>query len=360
MESPCGLQDGTILFLRNTIEQPFTYHLWRLRTDPRTGKLLEPPQQLTHEDYDLKEISSSEDGKQVTAVRAMNGHPNVYVADVSARPYPHFAHVRRLTFIDADEYPHAWTPDSKSVIFESFRNGNFDLFRQEIDQSDAQPLLISSAAKVLPHLSPDGKWVLYNQEQEKGRWRVMRLPLEGGSAGAILPNTGFEGNFTCALHSNGRCVLRTIQDHQFVFWDLHPVRGKGRQLARTVWSPAIVGDWDISPDGSQIAIPNHDARNAMIRLVPLDARAGTLEKTVTIKGLKNLSGVVWAADGKGWYVAVRDTNRGLLYYVDRDGEVRTKLMESMAATFAVPSPDGRRVAFIDWTVSANVWQVGGL
>jgi hypothetical protein len=32
----------------------------------------------------------------------------------------------------------------------------------------------------------------------------------------------------------------------------------------------------------------------------------------------------------------------------------------MAATFAVPSPDGRRVAFIDWTVSANVWQVGGL
>jgi hypothetical protein len=98
----------------------------------------------------------------------------------------------------------------------------------------------------------------------------------------------------------------------------------------------------------------------MIRLVPLDARAGTLEKTVTIKGLKNLSGVVWAADGKGWYVAVRDTNRGLLYYVDRDGVVRTKLMESMAATFAVPSPDGRRVAFIDWTVSANVWQVGGL
>jgi hypothetical protein len=32
-------------------------------------------------------------------------------------------------------------------------------------------------------------------------------------------------------------------------------------------------------------------------------------------------------------------------------------MESMAATYAVPSPDGRHVAFMDWTVSANVWQV---
>jgi Tol biopolymer transport system component len=246
------------------------------------------------------------------------------------------------------------------VIFESFRNGNFDLFRQEIDGSDAQPLLISNDAKVLPHISPDGQWVLYNEEHGKGRWSVMRLPLEGGPARATLANAGFEGNFTCALHRTGRCVLRTVQDHQFVFWDLRPVQGKGRELARSEWSPAIVGDWDISPDGSQIAIPNHDPRNAAIRLVPLDARAGTAEKTVSIKTLKNLSGVVWAADGNGWYVAVRDTNRGLLFYVDRDGRVLTKLMESMAATYAVPSPDGRHVAFMDWTVSANVWQVTGL
>lgn len=360
MESPCGLRDGTVLFLRNTIEQPFTYHLWRLRTDPNTGKFLERPRQLTHQNYDLKEISASVDGKEVAAVRAMNGHPNVYVADLATRPSPHFARVRRLTFIDADEYPHAWTPDSRSVIFESFRNGNFDLFRQEIDQSDAEPLMISNDAAVLPHVSPDGQWILYNQEQGKGQWRVMRVPLEGGPSAAILRDDGFEGNFTCALHRAGRCVLRMVQDHQFVFWDLHPVRGKGRELARAAWSPAIVGDWDISPDGSEIAIPNHDPRDATIRLVPLDARAGTAEKSVTIKSLKNLSGVVWAADGKGWYVAVRDTNRGRLFYVDRKGRVLTKLMESMAATFAVPSPDGRHVAFMDWTVSANVWKVAGL
>jgi hypothetical protein len=95
-------------------------------------------------------------------------------------------------------------------------------------------------------------------------------------------------------------------------------------------------------------------------LVPLDARAGTAEKTVTIKTLKNLSGVVWAADGRGWYVAVRGTHRGLLLYVDLEGRILTNLMESMEPNFAVPSPDGRHVAFMDWTVSANVWQVRGL
>jgi hypothetical protein len=118
--------------------------------------------------------------------------------------------------------------------------------------------------------------------------------------------------------------------------------------------------WDISPDGSQIAIPNHDPRDARIRVVPLDARGGTIEKTVTIKTLRNLSGVVWAAGGRGWYVSVLDGTRGLLLYVDLEGRVLTKLMESMAPTYAVPSPDGRSVAFMDWTVSANVWHVRGL
>jgi Tol biopolymer transport system component len=361
MESACGLRDGRILFLRNTIEQSFIHHLWSLRTDPNTGKFLEQPRLFTHEDYELKEISASADGQEVVAVRGVNGHPNIYVADLPpARQYPRFTRVRRLTFTEADEYPHAWTPDSRSVIFESYRNGNFDLFRQEIDQSDARPLVISNDLKALAHVSPDGKWILYNERHLKERWKVMRIPLEGGAAETILPDAGLVGEYNCAPHPAGRCVLRTVQDGQFRFWDLDPARGKGRELARTGWSPAIVADWDISPDGSRVAIPNHDPRDARIRLVPLDARAGTAEKTVTIKTLKNLSGVVWAADGRGWYVAVRGTHRGLLLYVDLEGRILTNLMESMEPNFAVPSPDGRHVAFMDWTVSANVWQVRGL
>jgi hypothetical protein len=82
---------------------------------------------------------------------------------------------------------------------------------------------------------------------------------------------------------------------------------------------------------------------------------------VTIKGLKNLWGVVWAADGRGWYVAVQGvTGGGLLFYVDLEGRILTNLMESMVPNFGVPSPDGRRVAFADWTASANVWSVHGM
>jgi Tol biopolymer transport system component/tRNA A-37 threonylcarbamoyl transferase component Bud32 len=359
MQSACGLRDGSVLFLRNSLEEPFIYRLWKLRTDPQTGRLLDKPRLYTHADYELHQVSASADGKEVVAVRVVNGHPNVYVADLPpAGQYPRFTRVRRLTFTDADEYPHSWTADSRSIIFESDRNGNFDLFRQDIDQSDARALVISKEASVLAHVSPDGKWILYNQKHE-GRWKLMRIPVNGGPAETILPEVGLQGEYHCSTRSTGRCVFRTVQNQQFLFRELDPVRGKGRELARTGWGPAIVGDWDISPDGSQIAIPNHDPRDARIRVVPLDDRGGTAERTVTIKTLRNLSGVVWAADGKGWYVSVNDA-RGLLFYVDLQGRILANLMESMSPSYAVPSPDGRHVAFMDWTVNANVWQVKGL
>lgn len=122
----------------------------------------------------------------------------------------------------------------------------------------------------------------------------------------------------------------------------------------------MIADWDISPDGSQVAIPNHDPRYARIRVVPLDARGGAAERTVSIRGLEHLLGVAWAADGRGWYVAVDDgVTHGLLFYVDLEGRILTNLMESKMFIFAVPSPDGRHVAFPEWTASGNVWQVEG-
>jgi serine/threonine protein kinase len=362
MSSACGLQDGRVLFLRSTIDRPANSDIWTLRTDPHTGKFLDGPRQFTHYDYNLTEISTSADGQTVVAVRGVNGHPNVYVADLpAAAQYPRFTRIRRVTFTDADEYPHAWTPDSRSVIFESSRNGNFDLFRQEVDQSGAQPLAISKDTKVLAHVSPQGKWVLYNLQHEKGPWTVMRIGLQGGPAETVVTGAELAGEYNCSAQPSGRCVLRTVQNDQFQFWDLDPMLGKGRELARTHSSPAMIADWDISPDGSQVAIPSHDPRDAKIRVAPLDARGGAAERTVSVRGLGHLLGVVWAANGRGWYVAVDEgVAHGLLFYVDLEGRIVTNLMESKMFIFAVPSPDGRHVAFPDWTASGNVWRVDGL
>ena len=157
--------------------------LWQLLTDPRTGKVLGPPRQLTHNsDLQLSSISAAYDGSKVALVRRFE-YSNIYIADLPPdKPVSKLLNIRRLTFALADDYPHAWTPDNGAVIFESNRNGTFGLFRQTIDEPEPKPLVLSKADNVLPQVSPDGNWVVYREDRERRTKRtLMRVPIDGGA-----------------------------------------------------------------------------------------------------------------------------------------------------------------------------------
>ncbi len=354
MKSACALPDGRVLYLSwISLELSFCHQVWELRTDPVSGRLLGAPHRLTsNQDTTLSSISASGDGSEIAVVRSTE-QPNVYVADLqSTGAAPVFRNLRRLTFAEADEYPHAWTGDSRAVIFESDRSGHYRIYRQNLDQTEAESL--SAAQGVLPQISADRKWVMYRSEPKPGDRKLLRSPIDGGKAEPVPLQQSLD-EFRCALRPGAACVLRSTENDQFVFYELDPIRGKGRELARTAWSPTVTADWDVSPDGSEIAIPNHDPDGANIRLVKLSGRRGSEERTIALNGLKSLNGVTWTADGKGWYISVRTTVGHRLYYADLAGHTSEMQVESMLPMYVAPSPDGHRAAFPGQTVSSNVW-----
>jgi eukaryotic-like serine/threonine-protein kinase len=362
--SACGLPDGRVLFLRwISLPETLVDQLWELRTDPRTGKFLWPPRRLTYgTDSVLSSVSASNDGKQVVIVKT-SYRPNLYVADLSPPgQIPRLLNVRRLTFDEAADFPHAWTPDDRTIIFESNRIGHFCLYRQNIGQAEAEPLVVSPGDNVMPQVSPDGRWALYESIAGTGNWTLMRIPIAGGHAERVPTDRKLNkfDEFLCPLDAGSECVLRTVENGQFVFNGLDPTRGEGRELARTDWSPAIIGDWALSPDGSEAAIPNHDPSDAKIRLIALKNRVpGMAEKTFTLSGLKDLNGVVWAADGRGLYVSVRTSLGGLVVYTNLQGHW-SNLFESPVPTYIVPSPNGHQVAFPGFVARSNAYLLHGL
>jgi dipeptidyl aminopeptidase/acylaminoacyl peptidase len=379
MTSACGLGDGRVLFVGWMLQRQggAVRQLGEMRTKPKTGEVLGPPHQVTigpavGEDIvaqspestvlGLSSISAAYDGSKIAVVRSSEQqNPNIYIADLPpGRQVSKLLNIRRLTFMLGEDFPHAWTPDNDAVIFESSRNGPYGLFRQKIDEQEPEPLVLSTTNNVLPHVSPDGKWVLYREDREQGRkTRFMRVPMKGG-APEPLPRTDNVVDFRCGQQPGSRCVLRSTEKDQFVFYEVDPLRGRGRELARTVWSPTGLGDWDISPDGRFAAVPNHDPQTAIVRIISLDAtRADAAERVVTFNGLKNLNGLVWAANGEGWY-AVERTPLGLvMFYVDAGGAHSWELLRSSHALWAVPSPDGRKIAFPQDTPWSNVYLVKG-
>jgi eukaryotic-like serine/threonine-protein kinase len=115
----------------------------------------------------------------------------------------------------------------------------------------------------------------------------------------------------------------------------------------------ILGDWDVSPDGKYVALPNHDPREARIRVVALEPGPNeSRERELELPGVTNIRGLVWSADANAWFVSVDTSVGNRLLYVYLDG--RYQLLGDIQG-WAVPSPEGRRVAFLDHIVATNAW-----
>ncbi len=338
------------------------HNLWSTNVDPKSGGFSREYRKLETKIRELPtsfDLSAARDGSAV-ALMGQRVRESVFVADFGGSP-PRFENARELTLDGKASYPHAWTPDSESVIFESDRSGGYDLFLQRAGERLPRPLVTTPQRwEVLPQIAPDGRYVLYAAGPAEGgraRFTLMRVPADGGSP-AEVPGIGVLEEFRCSVGGKGRCVARTSVSHtDFVYYEVDPVRGKGRELARTPWVTSALADWDISPDGRFVAMPNHDLRSGRIRIVPLDPAAGERgEREIDLPHLANLSSVVWAPDGSGWFVSVDSYSSAAkrMYHCGLDGHL-TYL--GPIHGWAVPAPDGKKVAYLDRVYEGNVWMM---
>ena len=330
--------------------------LWEVDLDAASGAVVSVPRLVTSlQDQFAYGLSASEDGSKFGVVLE-RAQPDVYVGDLR-QPGPALTNIQRLTYDSRADFPHAWLP-GPLVLFESDRGGKFRLYKQRLDSRIAESIETGDGDAVLPQVSPDGQWILYRTSKvDSGRvaQRLVRVPV-GGGVPAQVPLKEDPGEFQCPLLGKEGCVLRQRADsREYVFYALDPIQGKGRELGRTPWIPGILNDWGVSPDGSMAALPSHDPSHPKIRIVPLgqDSRHGEQEIPVHITG--SLSSVAWAADGRGWYVSTRTDVDASLLFVNWRGETHLLRESPTSILWGVPSPDGRRMAFVDQTADRNVW-----
>src|SRR5262249_3789601 len=144
---------------------------------------------------------------------------------------------RRLTFDDSHDFPAAWTPDSKAVLFCSNRNGNYDIFKQTLDQRDAEPIVASAEQEYDPTVSPDGAWVFYFalptflRITSASPVSLKRVPLSGGPPQLMLSERGF-AHVRCARSPSNLCIVDRRDQSKLILYAFDPVKGRGRELTR--------------------------------------------------------------------------------------------------------------------------------
>jgi Tol biopolymer transport system component/DNA-binding winged helix-turn-helix (wHTH) protein len=338
------------------------FNLWSVQLDSRTARPLDSGTRITSGRGSTAGISITRDGKRMAFWRRTI-QPDVYVAQLEAQGKK-LSKPQRLTLDERQDFPWSWTPDSKAVLFTSNRDGAFHIFKQGIDQTQPELLVGGNKDLDMPRLSPDGSMMLYSKLGEPSfNSRLMRVPLAGGPSQFVLEAPGII-NYECARLPSTLCIYSQIEANQQRFFTFDPMSGEGTELlaAKMKKEDGDNYNWGLSPDGKYLATHQFYGSQKVrgLRILPL---AGGSARFIPISGWLAKCGLDWAADSKSVWVAgqmARTTSQSEYKYqilnMDLNGKVRTMLADYDRETGpAVPSPDGRRLAFFGSTYNSNVW-----
>jgi Tol biopolymer transport system component len=79
-----------------------------------------------------------------------------------------------------------------------------------------------------------------------------------------------------------------------------------------------------------------------------------------VSGWAELDAATWAKDEKGLFVSAYAAGSKALLYVDLEGDARVLWQQPMRGpdyVWAIPSPDGRYLAFAAETTAGNAWLI---
>ena len=358
LPSLAWLPDGRLIFGEYGPSEQGTAHLWAMPMDLRTGKSAGNPVQITnwHGDYAWNP-SASLDGRRLVVSK---GHTkaDIFLSELKQRGQ-RAEGTKNLTLGDSGDSPSAWFADSDSMLITSDRTTRDQIYRLYLDGRNPQAIVPGPDNQASAEITPDGAWIMYwsFQYDEKGNLKsqgAMRVSSAGGTPERIFESQPDETTyFHCPSHSGSSCVLSLWEKDQLSFYEFDPVKGQGKELARTHLEKPKNMAWSISPSGSQIAMASRDSLKGQIRVVDLHEGG---EKNIPLPKGWVVFDTCWTSDGVAILLS-RFTTDTAIARIELDGKTTVLRQGGKGQFFYSPleSPDGRYLAYGEQGWNSNVW-----
>jgi serine/threonine-protein kinase len=184
----------------------------------------------------------------------------------------------RLTFTNITDMAPIWSPDGEHIIFGSLRDASVpNLHRKAADGSgEAERLTESIAAQFPCSVSPDGKWLIFQEEAPRSGWDLFVMNLESGETELYLSTDFSEG--AAEFSPDGR-------------WVAYNSNESGRYEVYVRPFPAGGGKWQVSTDGGGYPVWSadgkrlHYTKNGSLMAVDVSADGDTFRAETPVEVL---------------------------------------------------------------------------
>ena len=307
---------------------------------------------------DVQAPAWSPDGRTIVFVSWRDGNGEVYAMDANG------SGPRNLTQNPAKDVRPAWSPDGRSIAFVSSRDRHqrmqpglrtppeqSDIYVMNADGSRKRNLTRDRASDDLPTWSPDGRRIAFLHGRGRGRGQLYVVNADGSG----LRNLGRIAG--PALFAS---QLVWSPDGRTIYFGRYLVSTDGSGARKLPYIP-LIAVW--SPDGRQIAFVNNVSTG-----LPGPGAAGSKDDSEIYvmnadgSGTRRLTHNVgydgepaWSPDGrKIAFQSKRRAVRGVvggsngeIYVMNADGSGKRNLTRNPAQDGSPSwSPDGRRIAFV--------------
>lgn len=199
-----------------------------------------------------------------------------------------------------------------TVVFQSNRDGNFEIYTMVGDGSSQQRLTSHPSNDISPRWSPDGSRIAFATDRD-GNWEIYVMNADGS---AQLRLTHGEGSNTAPFWMpDGRAIV-FVSTRDVINGELYRMEADGQKIERLTRDSTVKDAPVISPDGRTIVFVINDRGHRLLALFSLEDRTTRPLTSVAFNSVDP---------------AFLDADR-LLFAADRDGNPEIYRMTLSATT----------------------------